>query len=509
MVLQALVFIPVAAVFLSLNQSRLYQASAEVLLGQEDFATGVNNIYLQWQDPARVVETQAGLARTPVVAERVLHALNLTDRTAKDFMAASQVVTKQNADVLEFRVTDPDPRLARRLATEYATQYKAYRLELDTVAPRQAREDLEERIEALRAEGKQETSLYESLVERQQQLRTIEKLQAAKVLLMRRAADVTLVQPRPVRNGILGFGVALVVGIGLAFVWEALDTRVRSANEIARRLGLPLLARLPAPPRRLRNEYRLASVEEPESTDAELFRMLRTNLEFMNLERNARLVMVTSAVEGEGKSTTVANLAVTLARAGRQVVLIDLDLRKPVLHRFFNLDTGPGLTDVALGYVELGQALTPVPVAEPRARAGRSNGNGAVGAEELLNVGLLEVLTSGPIPPDPGEFIATTRLEEILGELRERADLVLIDSPPLLNVGDGMALSAHVDALLLVTRLNVANRPILGELQRILGGCRSAKLGFVLTGAESEDDYGYSSYVPYQSSRRPGAQQVA
>src|SRR5207248_1374590 len=144
-----------------------------------------------------------------------------------------------------------------------------------------------------------------------------------------------------------------VLGIGLAFLWEALDTRVRSAEEIDERLKLPLLGRLPEPAKRLRMENRLAMVDEPTSAGAEAFRMLRTNVDFANLERGAKTIMVTSAVEGEGKSTTAANLAVAFARSGKRVVLIDLDLRRPFVDKFFTANGHPGVTQVALGMASL------------------------------------------------------------------------------------------------------------------------------------------------------------
>src|SRR5205814_1509032 len=134
---------------------------------------------------------------------------------------------------------------------------------------------------------------------------------------------------------------------------EALDTRVRSAEEVVERLELPLLARLPEPPRKLRADNRLAMLAEPTGVQAEAFRMLRTNLEFSALGKEIRTIMVTSSVEQEGKSTTVANLAIALARAGQRVVLVDLDLRRPFIDRFFDLDDHAGLTQVAIGHATL------------------------------------------------------------------------------------------------------------------------------------------------------------
>ena len=128
-----------------------------------------------------------------------------------------------------------------------------------------------------------------------------------------------------------------------------------------------------------------------------------------------------------------------------------------------------------------------------------------------LATGGLRVLVSGPLPPNAGEFVGSEALSHILGELRERFDTILIDAPPLLQVGDPLALSAHVDALFVVTRMNVVRRPMLGEMRRLLDTAPSRKLGFVLTGAETEDGYGYGggyysgSYPQKESSRAPVA----
>jgi Mrp family chromosome partitioning ATPase len=323
--------------------------------------------------------------------------------------------------------------------------------------------------------------------------------------VVRTASSAVQVQPRPLRNGILGLALGLVLGLGLAFLWEALDTRVRSAEEIASKLGLPLLARLPAPPRQLRKDEQLVMLADARGVQAESFRMLRTNLEFVRLGHDIRTIMVTSAVEQEGKSTTVANLAVALARAGQRVALVDLDLRRPFIDHFFDLRYRPGLTQVALGQTTLEDALIPIAITEPTdpgPRDENGNGNATERPAASLPTGGLRVLVSGPLPPNAGEFVGSEALAHILGDLRGRFDSILIDAPPLLQVGDPLALSAHVDALFVVTRMSVVRRPMLNEVRRQLDTAPSLKLGFVLTGAEGEDGYGYGGGYYYGSYRQ-------
>jgi capsular exopolysaccharide synthesis family protein len=191
------------------------------------------------------------------------------------------------------------------------------------------------------------------------------------------------------------------------------------------------------------------------------------------------MLMVTSALQGEGKSTTTANLAVALARAGKHVLLLDFDLRRPTIAQFFGLEDKAGVSDVVLGRVTLDQATAKIDVG---------------GGE-----GLLEVLPAGTTPPDAGEFVGTGAVAELLSYVRHRADVVLIDAPPLLNLGDAITLSGKVDGLVLVTRLSMLRRPILNELARVVAGLPSQPLGYVLTAAGEEDgaDHGYDDGAYY------------
>ena len=480
-VLQALVLVPLAAILFSLQQTPKYGASSEVLVRQDlvaELAGSTNQP--TGADAERDLQTHAELARAPEVARRVIKALRL-DVSIADFLEATSVAPKRNANLVVFGAVDESPQLTTKIANEYARQYTRYRRELETAAVARARREVETRLRELEQNGERDSALYASQVERLQQLKTTEALQSASAIVVKAASEAKRISPRPVRNGVIGLALGLLLGLGLAFLWEALDNRVRSTRDLERRLGLPLLGRVPQPPRWAQRTNRLVMLADPNSIEAEAYRVLRTNLQFLNLEHGAKTVMVTSAVEGEGKSTTVANLAVALARAGQRVALVDLDLRRPTIDRFFDLEGQPGVTDIAVGRAR----LAPIDV-----RGDTKDGP----------VGKLEVLTSGPLPRDTGEFVGGKALENILAELRERADVVLIDSPPLLAVGDAMTLSAKVDAIVVLTRLGVIRRPVVDELRRVLATCRAAKLGFVVTGAELEDEhhrygYGYGGYA--------------
>ncbi|MDX6510897.1 MAG: tyrosine-protein kinase [Gaiellaceae bacterium] len=479
--------IPLAAVAFSLRQHPLYEASAEVFVSRNNLANTLAGTQdpSALGDPAHLMQTQANLAQVAAVRRRALDAVGLQQRSVIDFGKASDVTPQTDADLIDFNVRDRSPTLAAQLATAYARQFTIYRRQLDTNALKRSEAQLERTLSDLRASGGEKSGTYTSLAEKLQQLRTLEALQTSNTSVVENAGPAVKVQPRPVRNAILGLGLGLLAGIGLAFLFEALDTRLRSAAEVTKELEMPLLARIPASSRRFRRERRLEVLEEPHSPVGEAFRILRTNLDFANFELHARSVMVTSALEGEGKSTTVGNLAVSLALAGRRVVLVDLDLRRPTIASFFDLEDRAGVVDVVLGSVELKDALVRVPVrasAEPPPPA--TNGR----ADAL---GVLEVLPAGRVPPNPGDFIESRRLTELIEGLRAHGDIVLIDAPPLLNLNDALALSAKVDALLLVRGMHILRRSTLNELRRVLDASPAAKLGIVSIGLDAEEVAGY------------------
>jgi polysaccharide biosynthesis transport protein len=520
MVVQAALLLTLAAVAYSLHQQKRYEASADVLLSAENLSatvpgTSVNGLS---QDPERTTQTQAQVARVPEVVQGALDQVSGTGLTAADFLANSSVSTSPTSDILTFAVTNPDPALAKQLANAYAQSYSTYRQNLYTDSIERAIADVDQRLQRLDRTGASLKSgrgaglgaltaygaVYSSLVDRQETLQSMQALQPSVASVLRQADGAALTQPKTVRNGALGLVVGLVLGLGLAFLREALETRVRTTEEVSARLGgLPLLGRLPRPPKGLQRSEKLVMLEDPASAQAEAFRLLRANLDFMTLDRDARTIMITSALEQEGKSTTVANLAVAFARAGKRVVLVDLDLRQPVLARFFGLE-GPGLTQVALGQVPLEEALTRIVITDPPSPKRRlalrrgADRNGNV-TRELL--GQLEVLPSGPIPPDPGEFVSSPPLGKILGALRERAEVVLVDAPGALDVGDVVALASRVDGIVVVARSKVLRRRTLAELDRLLTMVRAPALGFVATG-EGEDET-YAAGVSTHGYRSP------
>jgi capsular exopolysaccharide synthesis family protein len=234
------------------------------------------------------------------------------------------------------------------------------------------------------------------------------------------------ISPRPRRNvgGALALG--LLIGVGLAVARQQLDTTVKTADEVSKLAGAPSLgtvvadANVPKSP--------LIIHDGPYAPRAEAFRKIRTGLQFVDVDREHKIVVVTSSVAGEGKTTTACNLAITMAQSGKRVLLIDADLRRPRAARYLGLPTGVGLTSVLVGTASLDEAV------------------------QIWGDDLMSVLASGPLPPNPSEMLGSRHMRELLARLRDEYDLVLIDVPPVLPVTDAATTAAACDGVIVVVR---------------------------------------------------------
>jgi polysaccharide biosynthesis transport protein len=486
-----------AAFFLSARQDPVYRASADVLVNRTSVVGAITQVSDPAAgDPTRFLTTQASIARSPELATRVVRAAGVPGLTPGGLLGESSVDPSPDSDLLHVSVSDRSGSVATLLANTYAQEFTRYKTELDTARIDKALEALNTRIKALQDRGATSSPAYETLVEDQGKLETVGKLLADNTSVLRPADGAGKVHPRPRRNAILGGLLGAVLGLALAFLGEALDRRVRTEKEIEDALELPLLARVPKPPRQLRKADELVMLKEPTSVHAETFRKLKTSIEFVNPHGAARTIMVTSAVEQEGKSTTIANLAVALARGNRRVALVDLDLRRPFLGRLFHVNGRPGITDVAMSRASLTDVIRPIALPAMTASDVDSRMNGRKSASPPSNgrtnvESLLHFVPAGTIPPSAGELLDDDRLLAVLDELATRFDVVLVDTPPLLAFDDAMILSAKVDAIFAITRLGKVQRPILHEFARQLRNCQADVLGYVITGVDHGDSYAY------------------
>ncbi len=497
------------AVGYSMIQDVKYQAESQVVVSR----TNLGNVLTGTQDPSaqefdfnRIIQTQANLARIPRVARRTLENVGLaTRRTEDEFLDQSTVTTDPNTDILTLTVVDGNRTLAQTLASAYAREFVRYKQNQTVNRLLALKEDLEEELKGLDS-GSDQAKLDQAQLTRINSLISLGDSSIAVVQTARRAEQT---QPKPVRNAILGLVLGLILGVGMAFLVDALDTRMRRARDVEERLGIPMLGRLTAPPKALRSDDELATLADPAGPDAESFRVLRTNLSFAEIDKQARSIIITSAVQSEGKSTTIANLAVAMARSGQKVILADFDFRRPYLERFFNLQRVPGATGVVLGRATIQEALVEIDVrtAVLEGVAGSpgappiTNGGSTAAATEVVQPGSLHVLPTGDLPPNVGEFVTSDALRRLLATLGTRCDVLLIDAPPLLQVGDTMALSSHVEAVLLVARLGLVRRQMVDEVKRLLDASPAEAIGVVITDASLEPGrgygYGYGYYYGY------------
>ena len=299
------------------------------------------------------------------------------------------------------------------------------------------------------------------------------------------------VSPKRRRAVAIAAVIGLLLGIGAAVLLERLDDTIKSPEELQERLDIAVLGLIPA----IRNSdvnlaaeaardntaaNRLVTHADPRSPVAESYRSLRTNLAFTRARQEMRTIVMTSPGPADGKSTTVANLAITFAQQGQRTLLVDGDLRRSVIDKSFGVNRSPGLTDVLVGNAPL---------------------EDAVQETEVPN---LFVLTSGHLPPNPSELLGSAAMRQVVTEAKEAFDMVLFDSPPLLAVTDAAVLSGIVDGTILVARMHKTNRAAVSRAMANLRAVRAPVLGTVLNdvrsgGGGSYGGYGYYYYAYYGS----------
>ncbi len=497
-VLLVTVMVTAAAVGFSERQQKLYSATSQLVNtsstagGSSSKTSGGNT----WST------AHAPLLETLHAANFVVKAQGLSGISGVQLLNETTVVPDPSIDAIDFTVSDQNPTSAQKLANAWVSEAAAYNRTIDQKNLRATIASLQATIRRLEAEltkgiggqaltGTQKTTLLSrinSLNDRQ--TAAVAQLHSSPLSLVTRGAQsAAQTQPKTSRNALIGLVLGLVLGVILAFLQDLLDTRVRTVAEVGRRLRLPLLASIPTRPRSLRDHavVLLAPHGAAQMPTAESFRILKLNLSSM-LRRGMKVIMFTSASDAEGVSTTVANLAVALTRAGQHVVVVDANMRRPSLGSLFGLDDRMGLSDILSGHSQLGDALTVVDVSREHPLEVSSNGAGAGG-------GLLEVLPAGPIPGDAAELLDSRTMTDLLRELRGRADVVLVDVPPMLPVTDAMVLGTKVDATVAVARARLASRPHLVAFGRALEACAAPRLGFIFVGGVPDEAQEYGGYM--------------
>ncbi|WP_241549100.1 polysaccharide biosynthesis tyrosine autokinase [Gordonia alkanivorans] len=420
----------VAALGYSMLQVPVYQAASTLYVTSGSDANTVSAYQGSLASQQRVA-SYANLVRQDAVIGEALRAqgLSMSPTAAKDAVSAAAV---PDTVLLTVSARDVDPATAQALAAGVVNALTAYVVNLESPV----------------AGG--------------------DPLAKLTVVSPSQLASEP-VSPRTLRNVLLGALFGAFVALLMVVVRARFDTRVRDSAELEAQSGVSVLTVVPANTK-LQTEVSQRN-DQNDPISAEAFRRLRSNLMFVNVDSPARVLMVTSARQGEGKTTTVVNLARSLAEAGERVVVIDADLRRPNVAKTLGLTGDVGLSE----YLRDGQGLAEL-----------------VQQSAIPNV---DVLSSGRRPPNPAELLSSVRLREVLDQLRESYDYVLLDTPPALPVTDPAVLARAVDGVVVVVRAGKTRSSDLANALRELANAKATILGAVLNGIEvGKNQYGYYYY---------------
>jgi succinoglycan biosynthesis transport protein ExoP len=473
-----------AALGMSLLQDKVYRATAEILL--------------QTRASERIFDPTEGQSNS---SDRVLIDTEIQVMRSRSVQAAAEeelgrapsvsIASRGQTNVVAVSAESTEPAEAAREANTFASVYIDTRREQQVSDLLAASAEVEAKIndiDAQLAALDEDADGYEAQRSALQSQRAgftsqLGQLELAGNLTRTGGAQLVSqaeepsapVSPKPLRNAILALVVGLMLGVGLAFLRDYLDESIRTREDLDRLTGgrLNVLGSIPIVAGwKEGNAPMLIASTEPNAPASEAYRSLRTSVQFIGLDYPIKLLQLTSASAAEGKTTTLANLAVSMSQAGRRVLVVCCDLRRPRVHEFFGLDNKVGFTSVIVGETEVEKAIQEVP-GTPR----------------------LSLLASGPTPPNPAELLSSARVEKFFAWAREAYDIVLVDSPPVLPVTDGAIIARLADATVVVATAGVTGRR---ELQRTLESLETVQanvVGAVLNGIEIDRGnyyrYGY------------------
>jgi len=480
----------------TLLQPAVYESRTTLVVGSAmtDPNPTSNQIFLAQQ----LAETYVGLAKREPIQNATLEALDVT------WLPFYTVQAAPNSPIVEIVVVDQDPTFARNVAAMLAQQLilqgpagrtehtreqfvdsQLEQLQIRIVETQdeiaQNQDDLAGLFSAREIANKEnqinalDTKLY-TLQSNYAALLATTQQGAANALSILEPA--TLPQEPVSSQLIVNMLVAAIVGLTLAaggaYLIDFLDDSIKDGEDASQLLGIPTLATVPELMAEEEHEKLVMLYTTPHPA-AEAYRMLRTNLQFTSIDRPLRMLLVTSPAPEDGKSLTAANLAAAYTRAGKRVILVDADLHRPSQQRFFNLRNNWGLT-LALfdNHMSIDHLL------------------------QETSIPGLQIMTTGPLPPNPAELLGSRRMQEILIELREQADMVIIDSPPISAVSDALILANQSDGVLLVVKAGKTSRALARKSLSTLRQVKAAIIGTVYNGVdEHSSDYTYDYTYTY------------
>lgn len=509
----SLVLIVGATLAYSYTRTPLYSATTDLLYqrsGLDEALFGA--VILQGNDPQKDLQTFASLVTVNGVANAVKEKLGLSLGVRK-LTERVTAVASPDQNILSISAVDPDPQLAARIANAFADQFILSRAASDRETIAAAADHVKSQLDSL--SPSEAASAYGSMLkDKYENLQIMESMQNGG-LSVARPADAPLApsSPQPLRDAALAFVVALVVGVGLALLVEHLDKRIKDGQTLEMLLGAPVLAHVPNVNGRWSFKRRGGDDEKDSAligfknypTLLEPFRSLRTSLDFFTAEKSLRVIAITSGLPSEGKTTTAANLSLSLAHSGKQVVLVEADLRQPVFQKHLGVSNKVGLSTVLAGKCELADALSVVHIegllpgsgspweqhepaapalqrARVRVRSQTSSAQAGPYSPEAPMDERMYCLPSGPLPPNPAELLESERMRKVLEELSDMYDYIVVDTPPILSVSDALTVGRHADGVIVAVRMNATTRNEAQEVGRKLRLAGLRVIGVVALG---------------------------
>ena len=466
-----------ASIAVSEMQQTEYTASASILFRD----SGVDQELFGYSaaqpsnDQASQAATNMALVSLPVVASRTAAALHVSGSAVSSAISVSGV---GQANIAQINATDPDPVLAARIANTYARQYVLLRREADAAQVSSAQELVQKELRALSPAERFDT-VGQGLRTRANQLMELSAVQTGNAEVAQPAVVPTSPSaPQTKHKAVIGLLVSLLLGLGLAFLAERFDRRIRDPAELEDAYGVAVLSDIPI-------SGAIATSGLASGASAEAFGTLRARLRSHNLGQDVRSLVITSALPLEGKTTIAVNLAAAEAAAGRtETVLVEADLRHPRLERYLGLAAGPGLTDVLTREASLGAAI----------RGGDARDGNHDGASADFSV-----ITAGALSPNPIELLESRAMAELLSALSEQFDLVILDTPPPSVVPDAIPLIRLVTGVVIVARKNMITRDAARQLRDQLTNLRAPTLGVVANAMPANS----ARYPEYTSTAHP------
>jgi tyrosine-protein kinase len=470
-------------------QGPRYEASARIVHSNADLAAALTGTQPTYIDPQRSIETAVALARSPELYDRVASREPELGSSAT-LHSSTEVGGGDDTDVLVVTSTRDTPDLAVETVNLVAAEYIRWRSEIAGEAIRRAIEQIEAQLEQPRDNDTTETPRSRAELRRElNRLELLETLSSGGATLIEEAEAAAKTSPRPVRDSLFGGALGFVVALLIAGAREAFNTRVRSEADVEDALGRPVLASIQTLPKRAD----LVTVGRHESRWGDTYALLAANIMQIRGKADGTVIAVTSAIAGEGKTTTAVNLAVAMAQRGQRVTLVDFDLRKPSVARVFRIPPdSPGVIQLVDGGVDLDRAVWSVPLNGAGAARAVASGNGRGEGDLVLGSedGSLRVVAAGG--HERGARVSRSpAVPELLSKLARDADIVILDTPPALATVEMAELARNVDMVIAVVRHGRVTRRSLAALSRQADGWQTDIVGAVITDAPPEEDEYY------------------